>query len=112
LTYTPLIKTSNNSGYTYQPAGEVYGGGAPVVNGTMFVALTDSDMFLTPFNLTMINPHVVALVSFSRYSLYLFDLNTNNYPRVFTRAVKHLLMSLMKMYELLWKMKYFFMVCL
>jgi hypothetical protein len=27
----------------------------------MFIALTDSDLFLTPFNLSMINPHVVAL---------------------------------------------------
>ena len=61
LTYTPLIKTGNNSGYTYQPAALNYGGGAPIVNGTMFVALTDTDMFLTPFNLTMINPHVIAL---------------------------------------------------
>ncbi len=26
----------------------------------MFVAITDSDLFLTPFNLSMINPHVVA----------------------------------------------------
>lgn len=60
LTYTPLTKTGNNAGWTYQPAGEVYvGEGA--VNGTMFVALTDSDLFLTPFNLSMINPHVAAL---------------------------------------------------
>lgn len=27
----------------------------------MFIALTDTDMFLSPFNLTMINPHVIAL---------------------------------------------------
>ncbi|KAJ4382381.1 hypothetical protein N0V86_002716 [Didymella sp. IMI 355093] len=60
LTYTPLITTGNNSGYTYQPASEVYEGD-PAANGTMFLAITDSDMFLTPFNLSMINPHVVAL---------------------------------------------------
>jgi hypothetical protein len=60
LTYTPLTVTGENEGYTYQPAGEVYEGD-PAVNGTMFVALTDSDLFLTPFNLSMINPHVVAL---------------------------------------------------
>jgi hypothetical protein len=60
LTYTPLRTTGNNSGYTYQPASHVYDGD-PAVNGTMFVALTDSDLYLTPFNLTMINPHVVAL---------------------------------------------------
>lgn len=60
LTYTPLTLTGNNSGYTYQPASEVYEGD-PAMNGTAFIALTDSDLFLTPFNLSMINPHVVAL---------------------------------------------------
>jgi hypothetical protein len=60
LTYTPLTLTGNNSGYTYQPASEVYEGD-PASNGTMFLAITDSDLFLTPFNLSMINPHVVAL---------------------------------------------------
>jgi len=61
LTYTPLTVTGPNEGYTYQPAGQVYENGAGIVNGSMFVALTDTDMFLTPFNLTMINPHIVAL---------------------------------------------------
>ncbi|KAF2268027.1 hypothetical protein CC78DRAFT_558601 [Lojkania enalia] len=60
LTYTPLTVTGNNTGYTYQPASEVYQGD-PALNGTAFVALTDSDPYLTPFNLSMINPHVVAL---------------------------------------------------
>jgi hypothetical protein len=60
LTYTPLTVTGESEGFTYQPAGEVYQGEGSV-NGTMFVALTDSDLFLTPFNLSMINPHVAAL---------------------------------------------------
>jgi len=60
LTYTPLTMTGENSGSTFQPAGEVYQGD-PAVNGTMFIALTDKNIFLTPFNLSMINPHVVAL---------------------------------------------------
>lgn len=60
LTYTPLTVTGENSGYTYQPAAEVFQGD-PAANDTMFVALTDADIFLTPFNLSMINPHVVAL---------------------------------------------------
>ncbi|KAF1942785.1 stress response protein Rds1 [Clathrospora elynae] len=60
LTYTPLEITGNNTGYTYQPAGEVYQGD-PTVNDTMFIAITDANPFLTPFNLSMINPHVVAL---------------------------------------------------
>ncbi|CAE7216574.1 hypothetical protein PTNB73_08041 [Pyrenophora teres f. teres] len=64
LTYTPLEITGENTGFTYQPAGEVYEGD-PAVNGTMFVALTDANPYLTPFNLSMINPHVVALGLYS-----------------------------------------------
>jgi hypothetical protein len=60
LTYTPLTVTGDNEGYTFQPASEVFEGD-PAVNGTMFLALTDTDLFLTPFNLSMINPHVAAL---------------------------------------------------
>jgi hypothetical protein len=60
ITYTPLTKTGSGSGYSYQPAAEVFETD-PALNGTAFVALTDSDLFVTPFNLTQINPHVVAL---------------------------------------------------
>ncbi|KAK3705372.1 hypothetical protein LTR37_013345 [Vermiconidia calcicola] len=60
LTYTPLTTTGPNTGYTYQPAGEVYQSKG-AVNDTMFIALTDTDIYLTPFNLSMINPHVAAL---------------------------------------------------
>ena len=63
LTYTPLTVTGENTGYTYQPAGEVYESKG-AVNGTTFIALTDLDLYLTPFNLSMINPHVVALGMF------------------------------------------------
>ena len=60
LTYTPLTVTGNNTGFTYQPNGTVYGDEG-IVNGTMAVMITDSDLFVTPFNTTMLNPHVVAL---------------------------------------------------
>ncbi|KAK4624681.1 hypothetical protein CLAFUW4_05598 [Fulvia fulva] len=61
LTYTPLEKTGNASGTTYQPAGDVFQGD-PALNGTAFIALTDTDqLFLTPFNLSLIHPHVAAL---------------------------------------------------
>ena len=60
LTYTDLTTTGANSGFTFQPEGFVYAGD-PVVNQTMFVALTDADLPFTPFNLSMINPHVRAL---------------------------------------------------
>ena len=58
VTYTPL-QVSGNRGYTIQPDLETFQGD-PAINGTMFIAITDSDPFLTPFNLSMINPHVVA----------------------------------------------------
>ncbi|KAJ5121484.1 uncharacterized protein N7515_009445 [Penicillium bovifimosum] len=50
---------SGMRGYTIQPDMEVYEG-HPAFNGTIFVAITDSDPFLTPFNVSLINPHVVA----------------------------------------------------
>ncbi|KAJ5558399.1 hypothetical protein N7535_008609 [Penicillium sp. DV-2018c] len=46
-------------GFTIQPDMDSYQGN-PAFNGTIFVAITDSDPFLTPFNLSLINPHVVA----------------------------------------------------
>ncbi|KAI0369662.1 Rds1 protein [Pilatotrama ljubarskyi] len=60
-TYTPLTLTSNYSGTTQQPGGEIYGNGTfPTVNGTVFVLVTDADPYVTPFNLTMLHPHIVA----------------------------------------------------
>ncbi|KAF7544113.1 hypothetical protein G7046_g9857 [Stylonectria norvegica] len=59
-TYTPLLNVSGNSAYTFQPNTSTYAGD-PAVNGTMFLALTDLDLYVTPYNLSMINPHVVAL---------------------------------------------------
>ncbi|KKY17408.1 putative protein rds1 [Phaeomoniella chlamydospora] len=60
VTYSPLINVSGNSAYTIQPNVSTFAGD-PAINGTMFLALTDTDLYVTPFNLTMINPHVVAL---------------------------------------------------
>ena len=60
LTYSPLTVTGNNSGYTYQPEGFVYGDEG-IINGRMAVLLTDLDLYVTPFNTSMLNPHVVAL---------------------------------------------------
>ncbi|KAF3032844.1 hypothetical protein E8E11_003432 [Didymella keratinophila] len=59
-TYTPLEVTGLNQGWSWQPPNEVYQRN-PAVNETVFVAVTDSDLYLTPFNLTLINPHVRAL---------------------------------------------------
>jgi len=59
VTYTPLLNVVNMTGSTIQPNATTLGG-APAINGTVFVALTDLDLFVTPFNITLINPHVVA----------------------------------------------------
>ncbi|KAJ5832599.1 hypothetical protein N7474_000910 [Penicillium riverlandense] len=60
VTYTPLRVVGNGTlGYTSQPDLQTYQGD-PAINGTMFIAITDDDPFLTPFNLSLINPHVVA----------------------------------------------------
>ena len=63
VTYTPLENVTKNSActffslfravfaslfvpsVTYQPGGTVYPTGDPIVNGSMFVALTDTDLF-------------------------------------------------------------------
>ncbi|KAL8915954.1 MAG: hypothetical protein Q9208_008770 [Pyrenodesmia sp. 3 TL-2023] len=60
LTYSPLTVTGNNTGFTYQPRGYVYDNEG-IINGTMAVMLTDLDLFVTPFNVSLLNPHIVAL---------------------------------------------------
>jgi hypothetical protein len=60
VTYSPLLNVSCGSAYTVQPNVSTYAGD-PAINGTMFLAVTDSDLYVTPFNLSQINPHVIAL---------------------------------------------------
>lgn len=60
VTYSPLQDVTSNSAWTIQPNVSVFEGD-PAINGTIFLAITDKDLYVTPFNLTMINPHVRAL---------------------------------------------------
>ncbi|KAM0242116.1 hypothetical protein ACHAP5_007353 [Fusarium lateritium] len=62
VTYSPLqnVSIEDRTAYTIQPNVSTWAGD-PAINGTMFLALTDLDLFVTPYNLTMINPHVAAL---------------------------------------------------
>lgn len=62
VTYSPILNISmeDNTGYTIQPNVSTWAGD-PAINGTMFLALTDVDMYVTPYNLSMLNPHVGAL---------------------------------------------------
>lgn len=60
-TYTPLENIEGNSGSTYQPGGNVFGPGTvSVLNNTVFVLITDADIYVTPFNLSRLDDHVVA----------------------------------------------------
>jgi hypothetical protein len=60
VTYSALTVSNNGSaGETTQPDVSTFEGD-PAINGTMFIAITDEDVTLTPFNLSMINTHVVA----------------------------------------------------
>lgn len=59
-TYSPLLNVSGNSAYTIQPNVSTFEGD-PAINGTMFLAITDCDLYVTPFNLSQVNPHVYAL---------------------------------------------------
>ncbi|KAK3384065.1 ferritin-like domain-containing protein [Lasiosphaeria ovina] len=60
VTYSPLMNVSGSTAYTVQPDISVYEGD-PAANGTIFLALTDLDLYVTPFNLSMLNPHVYAV---------------------------------------------------
>ena len=62
VTYSPLanINMETRSAYTIQPNVSTWEGD-PAINGTMFIALTDLDLYVTPYNLTQLNPHVAAL---------------------------------------------------
>ncbi|CZT51895.1 probable protein rds1 [Rhynchosporium secalis] len=63
ITYSPLtnitVRGGKNYGQTIQPDVSTYEGD-PAINGTMFIALTDSNAPYTAFNLSMVNPHVAA----------------------------------------------------
>ncbi|KAF4594924.1 Protein rds1 [Ophiocordyceps camponoti-floridani] len=60
VTYSPLFNVSGRTAQTIQPNVSTWLGD-PAINGTMFLALTDNDLYVTPYNLTMLNPHVAAL---------------------------------------------------
>ncbi|OBT78174.1 hypothetical protein VF21_02665 [Pseudogymnoascus sp. 05NY08] len=65
VTYSPLediklVPNGTSSGTTLQPDISTFEGD-PAINGTMFIGLTDTDDTFSMFNLSSINPHVVAL---------------------------------------------------
>lgn len=62
VTYSPLqnVSLTDRTAFTFQPNASTWSGDL-AINGTMFLALTDADLYVTPYNLTQINPHVRAL---------------------------------------------------
>ncbi|KAI1765656.1 hypothetical protein GGR53DRAFT_253849 [Hypoxylon sp. FL1150] len=60
VTYAPLQGINGNSAYVFQPNSSTLEGD-PAINGTIFMALTDDEIPVTPFNLTQLNTHVNAL---------------------------------------------------
>jgi hypothetical protein len=61
VTYTPLEVTGENTGQTTQPEGVVFEGiDNNIVNDTLFVGLTDTDLYVTPYNLSLLNDHLLA----------------------------------------------------
>lgn len=58
-TYVPLLNISGNTGVAIQPNTSTFAGD-PTINGTSFIAITSQDVFVTPFNLSNINPFVYA----------------------------------------------------
>ncbi|GIJ86182.1 hypothetical protein Asppvi_005064 [Aspergillus pseudoviridinutans] len=60
VTYSTLSTSGNASyGTTVQPDLSTYAGD-PAINGTIFIAITDTDLFVTPFNISNVNSHIVA----------------------------------------------------
>jgi len=61
LIYTPLENVNGQYAETVQPGGLVFDTFGPgIVNGTMFLMITDANPPLTPGNLSLINDHIVA----------------------------------------------------
>jgi len=62
VTYTPLNVTSNCTATTIQPSGTVFNGTPDdnIANGTMFIALTSTDLPVTPYNLSLLNDYILA----------------------------------------------------
>ncbi|KAH6648649.1 ferritin-like domain-containing protein [Truncatella angustata] len=60
VTYSPLQDVTSTGGWTIQPNVSTFEGD-PAINGTIFLVITDEDLYVTPFNITQLNPHVYAI---------------------------------------------------
>jgi hypothetical protein len=55
--YTEITNISGNTGKTIQPSGVVFDStpNDPIVNGTSFVVIVSNPLYVTPYNLSLIN---------------------------------------------------------
>jgi hypothetical protein len=61
VTYSALNITGNNTATTIQPNGTVFADtDDSIINGTMFLGLTDTNLYVTPYNLSLLNDHIIA----------------------------------------------------
>ncbi|KPI43857.1 Protein rds1 [Cyphellophora attinorum] len=58
-TYVPLVNITESGASAVQPNMSTFAGD-PAVNGTIFISITSQNPYLTPYNLSMINPFVYA----------------------------------------------------
>ncbi|KAJ8487344.1 hypothetical protein ONZ45_g14367 [Pleurotus djamor] len=60
-THTPLENINGTTATTVQPNTTLFPGSVQqVVNSTMFIVITDADPFVTPYNLSAMNDHIIA----------------------------------------------------
>jgi hypothetical protein len=62
-TYVPLYDigfNGTNTAKAVQPNQYLFSELNPLLNGTVYVALVDEDVFVTPHNITFLNDHIVA----------------------------------------------------
>ncbi|ETW79848.1 hypothetical protein HETIRDRAFT_245547, partial [Heterobasidion irregulare TC 32-1] len=60
-TYTTLNNINGTNATTIQPGGTVFENStSSLINGTMYLLITDAAPYVTPYNLSQIEPHIVA----------------------------------------------------
>ncbi len=59
VTTSPFTSTGENCGSCQIPGGYVLGND-PIVNGTIFVAISTQNVYVTPYNLSILNDIIVA----------------------------------------------------
>jgi hypothetical protein len=59
-TNVPFQRTGNNSGTCLMPNGTLFSQGNPILNDTNFILLTSESIYVTPYNLSLLDDVIVA----------------------------------------------------